>query len=70
MRRLGVVLLSGGLDSTTVAAYVKAAGYELAALTFNYGQRHRRELEAAKGVAGILEIQHEVVDLPVMKKVS
>jgi len=70
MRRIGVVLLSGGLDSTTVASYAKAAGYELAALTFDYGQRHRRELEAAKRVAGILAIQHEVVDLPVMKKLS
>jgi len=70
MRRLGVVLLSGGLDSTTVAAYAKAAGYELAALTFNYGQRHRRELEAARRVAGILEMQHEVVELPAMKKLS
>ena len=70
MRRMGVVLLSGGLDSTTVAAYAKAAGYEMAALTFNYGQRHRRELEAAKIVAGTLGIQHEVVDLPVMKKLS
>ncbi len=70
MRRMGVVLLSGGLDSTTVAAYAKAAGHELMALTFNYGQRHSRELEAAKRVAGILEIQHEVVDLPVMKKLS
>jgi 7-cyano-7-deazaguanine synthase len=70
MRGLGVVLLSGGLDSTTVAACAKAAGYELAALTFNYGQRHRRELEAARRVAGILEMQHEVVELPAMKKLS
>ncbi len=70
MRKVGVVLLSGGLDSTTVAAGAKAAGYELVALTFNYGQRHSRELEAARRVAGILEIQHEVVDLPVVKKVS
>jgi len=70
MRRMGVVLLSGGLDSTTVAAYAKAAGHELTALTFDYGQRHSRELEAAKRVAGILDIQHEVVDLPVMKKLS
>jgi len=70
MRRLGVVLLSGGLDSTTVAAYAKAAGHELVALTFDYGQRHSRELEAAMRVAGILEMQHEVVELPAMKKLS
>jgi len=65
-----VVLLSGGLDSTTVAAYAKAEGYELVALSFNYGQRHRRELESAKRVAGLLEMQHEVVNLPVLKKLS
>jgi 7-cyano-7-deazaguanine synthase len=70
MRRLGVVLLSGGLDSTTVAASAKAAGHELVALTFDYGQRHSRELEAAKRVTRILEIQHEVVGLPVMKRLS
>jgi 7-cyano-7-deazaguanine synthase len=70
MRRIGVVLLSGGLDSTTAAAHAKAAGYDLQALTFNYGQRHGRELEAARRVAAILEIRHEVVDLPVMKKLS
>jgi 7-cyano-7-deazaguanine synthase len=70
MKRMGVVLLSGGLDSTTVAAYVKAAGYSLVALTFDYGQRHGRELEAAERVADILEIQHEVVDLPMVKKLS
>ncbi len=70
MRRIGVVLLSGGLDSTTVAAYVKAEGYEMVALSFNYGQRHWQELESARRVAGLLEIQHEVVNLPVLKKLS
>lgn len=70
MRTIGVVLLSGGLDSTTVATYAKAVGYALVALTFDYGQRHSRELEAAKKVAGVLEVQHEIVDLPAVKKLS
>ena len=65
-----MVLLSGGLDSTTVAAYAKAEGHELVALSFNYGQRHRRELESAKRVAGLLEIQHEVVDLPGLNRLA
>lgn len=70
MRRLGVILLSGGLDSTTVAAHARAGGFESAALTFDYGQRHRRELESARRVAGILEMPHQVVSLPAMSRLS
>ena len=46
-----VVLLSGGLDSYTAAAILKADGYELHALSIHYGQRHAQELEAARRVA-------------------
>ena len=46
-----VVLLSGGLDSATVAAIARAEGYAIVALTFDYGQRHRAELVAAERVA-------------------
>jgi len=46
-----VVLASGGLDSTTIMAIAKHDGYEIFALSFNYGQRHKVELEAAKTVA-------------------
>ncbi|HFC00857.1 MAG TPA: 7-cyano-7-deazaguanine synthase QueC [Phaeodactylibacter sp.] len=46
-----VILLSGGLDSTTLLAYAKSKGYELYALSFYYGQRHQFELEAAQRVA-------------------
>lgn len=46
-----VVLLSGGVDSTTTASIAKAQGYEIYALSFNYGQRHRRELDSAREVA-------------------
>ena len=48
MRKKGVVLLSGGLDSTTVAAYAKKQGYELQAITLHYGQKHSKELECAR----------------------
>ena len=57
-----VVLLSGGLDSATAAAWAKGAGFEVAALSVDYGQRHRVELEAARRVARDLGIaDHRVV---------
>ena len=46
-----VVLLSGGLDSSTCMAIAKNEGYEVYALSFDYGQRHRKELESAKAIA-------------------
>lgn len=56
-----VVLLSGGIDSSTVAAIAKAEGYELYALSFNYGQRHRRELDSARMVAESLGIKRHLI---------
>ena len=49
-----VVLLSGGLDSATTLAIARSKGFQCHALTFRYGQRHRREVEAAKSVADSL----------------
>ena len=54
--RDAVVLLSGGLDSYTAAAIAKAEGFRLFALTIRYGQRHSRELEAARDVARALGV--------------
>src|SRR5262249_58687257 len=51
-----VVLLSGGLDSTTTLAEARAAGFELNALTIRYGQRHAVELEAARRGARALRV--------------
>jgi len=56
-----VVLLSGGLDSATVAAIARHDGYELFALSVDYGQRHRFELEAARRVAESLGVKRHVV---------
>lgn len=59
-----VVLLSGGLDSATTAAIAIAQGYEAIALSFNYGQRHKKELEAAKKIAEALKIkEHFITDI-------
>ncbi|HEY8311004.1 MAG TPA: 7-cyano-7-deazaguanine synthase, partial [Gemmatimonadaceae bacterium] len=49
--RPAVVLLSGGLDSTTVLAIARRDGYEVNALSFSYGQRHDREIDAARRIA-------------------
>ena len=51
-----VVLLSGGLDSYTAAAIAKSQGFALHALTVRYGQRHAREVDAARNVAVALGV--------------
>lgn len=63
-----VVLLSGGLDSTTALAIAKAEGFEVHALTFRYGQRHEVEIEAANRIAlhfGVAEHVVAEIDLRV-----
>jgi 7-cyano-7-deazaguanine synthase len=56
-----VILLSGGLDSATTAAVARAEGFRLYALSIDYGQRHRFELDAARRVAGSLGVAKHVV---------
>jgi 7-cyano-7-deazaguanine synthase len=59
-----VVLVSGGLDSTTVLAMAQARGYACHTLSFDYGQRHRAELYAAERVSAAMgEVEHKVVRL-------
>lgn len=59
-----VVLLSGGLDSTTALAIAQSEGYECYALSFRYGQRHAYELEVASKVAAAARVtQHVVADI-------
>lgn len=68
MARSAVVLLSGGLDSATVLALVKAQGFEPYALSFRYGQRHSSELDAAKKIAQALgAIRHEIIDIDISR---
>jgi 7-cyano-7-deazaguanine synthase len=59
-----VVLVSGGLDSSTVLALALQQGYRCYTLSFDYGQRHRSELEAAKRVSELMKVEeHKIVRL-------
>jgi 7-cyano-7-deazaguanine synthase len=63
-----VVLLSGGIDSATVLGIAAAEGYDIFALTFNYGQRHSRELISAKDLARHYQVKsHEIIKLDLQK---
>ncbi len=59
-----VILVSGGLDSTTVLAQARLDGFDCYTLSFDYGQRHRAELAAAERVSEVLgDVEHKVVRL-------
>jgi 7-cyano-7-deazaguanine synthase len=63
LTRRAIVLLSGGLDSMVCAALAREAGFNVLALTVDYGQRHRVELQAAKAIAARLADRHVVLQL-------
>lgn len=59
-----VVLLSGGLDSTTVLAIAQHEGYDVRTLSFRYGQRHDHEVQAARRIAAAANVtRHEIVEI-------
>lgn len=59
MQKKAIVLLSGGLDSTTALAIAHSEGFELHTLSFDYGQRHQREVAAAEAVAQYYRVQQQ-----------
>ena len=62
-QKKAIILLSGGLDSATTAAIATNNNYELFALSFNYGQKHLFELEAANNICNFLKISnHKILD--------
>ena len=58
-----VVLLSGGLDSTVALANAVDKGHEVVAVSFDYGQSHVKELEAAKRIADHYKVPHQIIDI-------
>ena len=70
MPKYGVTLLSGGLDSTTVTAYAKDQVDHISAITFHYGQTHSKEVDCAAQVAGIMGIEHEMLDISFLSKIA
>ena len=64
MNKNAVVLLSGGIDSATTLAIAQSQGFNCYVMTFRYGQRHQREIEAAKKIAHFLEAaEHRIIDI-------
>ena len=70
MPSYGVTLLSGGLDSTTVAAYAKGRVDHMSAITFHYGQSHAKEVDSAVKIAGIMGIEHKLLDISFLSDVA
>ena len=68
MKKKAVILASGGIDSTTAMATAKSEGYEIYALSFRYGQRHRLEIEAAQKIARAFGVKnHLIIDIDLGK---
>jgi len=66
MMKKAVILLSGGLDSTTCLAYAKSQGFQCYALSFSYGQKHNVELDVAKKIAEHFAVEkHQIVSLSI-----
>jgi len=63
MNKRAVVIFSGGMDSYTVLNKAVKDGFDVFAVTFNYGQRHSKEIDYAKRACSLLGVKHKVVDI-------
>ncbi len=63
-----IIVFSGGIDSTVLLCHALANGHEVAALSVNYGQRHAKELDAAKAICAKLGVEHRIADLTALRE--
>jgi 7-cyano-7-deazaguanine synthase len=63
-----VIILSGGIDSTTLLYKLKAEGYDVKAITFDYGQRHNKEIKMAKKTCKKLCVEHKAINISLIGK--
>lgn len=64
-----MIILSGGIDSSTLLYDTASKGYEVSALTFIYGQKHEREIGSARAICNELSVSHRVVDLSALRPI-
>jgi 7-cyano-7-deazaguanine synthase len=68
-KKRAVVIVSGGIDSSTLIYKTVREGYDTYALTFLYGQKHKREIESAREVCNTLNAPHKVINLSSLKEI-
>lgn len=68
-RKKAVLIVSGGIDSSTLIYKMIQEGYETYALTFIYGQKHKREIESARKVCNNLNVAHKIIDISSLKEI-
>ena len=68
--KTAIIIFSGGLDSTTLLYWLRNKKYKIYALSFDYGQRHLKEIQMAKAICQKLEILQEIIKLDIQKLIS
>src|ERR1700758_4481415 len=68
-KKRAVLIISGGIDSSTLIYKAVQEGYESYALTFIYGQKHKREIESARKICDRLSVVHKVIDISSLKEI-
>ena len=69
-KQKAIVVFSGGQDSTTCLFWALQKFDEVIAVTFDYGQRHKKEIECAKAIAKELDVEHHVLDMGLLNQLA